>query len=95
MATYKRRTVESALESKGFERKETHHSIFRYYTEAGERTTVWTKRSHGRSGADIGRELFKRMAKQCKLTTDEFRELVECPMSRADYEQRLRDLGQV
>ena len=95
MATYKRRTVESALERKGFRRRETHHSIFRYYTEAGERTPVWTKTSHGRTGADIDRGLFKRMASQCKMTIDEFRDLVECPMSRTDYEQRLRDLGKV
>ena len=88
--TYKKRKVESALERKGFRRRETHHSIFQYYTEAGERTPVWTKTSHSRSGADIGKALFKRMAIQCRLDSDEFRRLVECPLSRAEYERRLR-----
>ncbi|MDD9963097.1 MAG: hypothetical protein OXU70_13500 [Gammaproteobacteria bacterium] len=95
MATYKRRKVENALVRKGFRRKEGHHSFFHYHTEAGEKTPVWTKTSHGRSGADIHERLFKRMADQCGLTADEFGDLVECPMSRTDYEQRLRDLGKV
>ena len=95
MATYKRRRVESALRHKGFRRTESHHSFFHYYTEAGEKTRIWTKTSHGRSGADIDKGLFKRMAGQCNLTANEFNDLVECPMSRADYEQRLRDAGKV
>ena len=95
MATYKRREVENALVRKGFCRKEGHHSFFHYETEAGERTRIWTKTSHGRSGADIDKGLFNRMANQCRLAADEFHDLVECPMSRTDYEQRLRDLGKV
>ena len=91
MATYKRRTVENALERKGFRRREGHHTFFHYYTEIGKRTRVWTKTSHGRTGADIDRGLSKSMASQCKLTTDQFRDLIECPMSRADYEQHLRN----
>ena len=35
------------------------------------------------------------MASQCKLTADQFRDLIECPMSRADYEQHLRNSGKV
>ena len=95
MATYKRRKVENALVRKGFGREERHHSFFHYYTEGGQRTRVWTKTSHGRTGADIDKGLFKRMAHQCKLTADEFRNLVDCQMSRPDYEQHLRNLGEV
>ena len=95
MATYKRRTIENALVRKGFRRDEKHHSFFHYYTEAGERTRVWTKTSHGRTGADINKGLFKRMARQCKLTADDFRDLVDCPMSRTDYEQLLRNSDNV
>ena len=95
MATYKKRTVESALRRKGFRRKQSHHTFFHYYTEDGKRTRVWTKTSHGRSGADIDKALLKSMAGQCKLPPDEFRDLVECPLSRADYEQHLRQSGKV
>ena len=95
MATYKRRTVESALQRKGFRRKQSHHTFFYYYTEDGKKTPVWTKTSHGRTGADVDKALFKSMANQCKLTADDFRDLVECPLSRADYEQHLRNSGKV
>ena len=93
MPTYKRRTVETALLAKGFSRRDTHHAYLHYYTESGEKTPVWTKTSHGRPGADIDRRLFSRMAGQCKLAADEFRDLVECPMSREAYERRLCDSG--
>ena len=92
MPTYKRRTVETALLAKGFRRRNTHHAFLHYYTESGEKTRVWTKTSHGRPGADIDRRPISRMA-QCKLTSDEFRDLVACPMSREAYERRLRESG--
>lgn len=95
MATHKRREIENALLHKGFRRKESHHSFFHHHTEAGEKTPVWTKTSHGRSGADIEKGLFRRMAQQCGLTAKEFSNLVNCPMSRTDYEERLRQLEKV
>ena len=78
--------------AKGFRRRDTHHAYLHYYTESGEKAPVWTKTSHGRPGADIGRRLLSRMARQCKLTTDEFRDLVNCPMSREAYEQAVARL---
>ena len=63
MPTHKRRTVETALLAKGFRRRDTHHAFLHYYTEAGEKTPVWTKTSHGRPGADIDRRLVSRMAR--------------------------------
>ena len=94
-ATYKRAAVERALEAKGFCRRESHHSYFIYYTEGGMKTPVRTKTSHGKSGADIPDWLFSRMAKQCKLRTAEFRDLVDCPLSQADYEALLTGKGEI
>ena len=88
-ATYKRAAVESALEAKGFRRRESHHSYFVYYTEEGVKTSIRTKTSHGKGSADIANNLLGRMAKQCKLRTAEFRALVDCPLSQADYEALL------
>ena len=88
-ATYTRAAVESALQAKGFRRRESHHSYFVYYTEEGRKTPIRTKTSHGKSGADIPNSLFGRMAKQCKLRTAEFRALVDCSLSQADYEELL------
>ena len=88
-ATYKRAAVESALEAKGFRRRESHHSYFVYYTQDGKKTPVRTKTSHGRGGADIPDNLLSRMARQCKLHTAEFRALIDCSLSQAGYEELL------
>ena len=93
--TYKRATVESALEAKGFRRRESHHSYFVYYTEEGEKTPVWTKTSHGKGSADIPNNLVGRMARQCKLRTAEFRALVDCSLSQAGYETLLTRKGEI
>ena len=91
----KRRDIERALERKGFKRTEGNHSFFIYYTQAGKKTTVRTKTSHGRGSLDIGAPLISRMAKQCKLTSGDFRQLVDCPLSRRRYEEKLKASGVV
>ena len=88
-ATYTRAAVESALEAKGFCRRESHHSYFVYYTEEGTKTPIRTKTSHGKGGADIPNKLLGRMARQCKLRTAEFRALVDCSLSQTGYEALL------
>ena len=94
-ATYKRAAVESALKAKGFRRRESHHSYFVYYTEEGIKTPVQTKTSHGKGSADIPDKLLGRMARQCRLRTAQFRDLVDCPLSRADYEELLTTNGEI
>lgn len=94
-ATYKRATVESALEAKGFRRRESDHSYFVYYTEEGAKTPIRTKTSHGRGGADIPGHLLARMPKQCKLRTADFRALVDCTLLRAGYEAMLAAGGDI
>lgn len=93
--TYKRVTVERALEAKGFRRSESHHRYFVYYTEEGIKTPVRTKTSHGKGGADIPHNLFSRMARQCKLRTADFRDLVDCSLSQAEYEATLTSNGEI
>ena len=87
--------MERALEAKGFRRSESHHRYFVYYTEEGIKTPVRTKTSHGRGGADIPNSLISRMAKQCKLRTAQFRDLVDCPLSQAGYEELLTTNGEI
>ena len=94
-AIYKRAAVESALEAKGFHRREGDHSYFVYYTEEGKKTPVWTKTSHGKGGADIPNNLVGRMARQCKLRVADFRALVDCSLSQAGYEALLTAAGEI
>ena len=86
---FKKREVERVLESKGFERRENDHSFFIYHTKSGRKTSVRTKTSHGRGSRDIGDPLIKNMAEQCKLNMQKFKDLVECPLSREEYEDML------
>ena len=87
--------MESALEAKGFRRRESHHSYFVYYTEDGEKTLIRTKTSHGRGGADIPGHLLARMARQCGLRMTDFRALVDCTLSQKGYETLLAAGGEI
>ena len=53
------------------------------------RTSVRTMTSHGRRSADIGDPILSRMAKQCHLSNQQFRDFVDCSLSRNDYESVL------
>ena len=85
----KRGEVTAALVSKGFVLREGDHSHYTYHTERGMRTSVRTKTSHGRKNVDIDDGLLSRMAKQCRLSNRQFREFVDCSLSRHDYESAL------
>lgn len=91
----KRRDVESSLESKGFVREERDHAFFIYYTKNGLKSSVRTKVSHGTSHTDISDNLVGMMARQCKLVTKDFKDLIACPLSRDEYEDKLISQGLV
>lgn len=86
-----RRTVMSALVRKGFAASEGDHSYYIYHTADGRKTLAKTKVSH--SGKDIADPILGMMARQCKLTVPQFRNLVDCPLSREAYEDILREQG--
>lgn len=87
-----RKTVMAALERKGFAVSEGDHTYYIYHTTDGRKTLAKTKVSH--SGKDIGDSILGMMARQCKLTLPQFRDLVDCPLSRDAYEAILREQGQ-
>ena len=85
----KRRKVQAALERKGFVKKDGRHKYLIYHTLSQKKTSVRTMISHGRGNADIGDDLLHHMAQQCHLQKTEFEDLIECPLSREDYEKKL------
>ena len=89
----KQADVEKSLLNKGFQPGGGDHNYFFYYFKAGKKTIVRTKTSHG--GKEIDDNLLAQMAKQCKLTNKDFGLLVECPLSRDDYEAKLVIAGVV
>jgi len=85
--------VEKSLVKKGFQRKEGDHIFFYYFTKAGKKTRVFTKTSHG--AKELDDSLLGLMAKQCKLTRQNFDLLIECPLDRDTYERKLIEAGSV
>lgn len=93
MASLSVRDVESSLERKGFRKHDGHHAFFVYYSADNVKTGIRTKMSHGEK--EIGNKLIGAMARQCRLSKDDFRKLVECTLSREQYESMLIETGLV
>jgi predicted RNA binding protein YcfA (HicA-like mRNA interferase family) len=89
----KQADVERALSRKGFVQSESHHRFFIYHSKAGRKTPIKTKTSHGQR--EISDSLLSKMAQQVKLGRGEFLDLVDCPLSRDEYEEKLVALNLV
>lgn len=81
--------VEAGLRNKGFTQENSHHRYFIYHTLDGRKSRIRTRTSHG--DKDIDKSLLRLMARQCRLTYQEFLRLVDCPLSRTDYEARIAE----
>jgi hypothetical protein len=90
-----RRVVETSLKKKGFVESAGDHAYFTYYTTDGQKTSVWTKTSHGSGYKTLGDKLTSAMAKQCGLSAGQFKQLVECPLSQAAMETILVETGRI
>jgi len=84
-----KRVVEAALQNKGFRMEHSHHRLFIYYTQQGEKTAVRTRTSQG--GSELDDFLLGQMAKQCHLNKSSFLELVDCTLDQVAYEKRLSE----
>lgn len=91
MAVIKASKVRRGLEKKGFVLVDGDHYYYHYLSDDGKKTNVWTKVSHG--ATDIGIPLIKMMAKQTKLSANEFIDLVNCPLSKDKYRLILEEKG--
>ena len=89
-----RKDVEAALQAKGFTKLDGDHHYFVYLTRDGLKTRARTKTSHSPKAKDIADNVLGQMARQCLLTKPDFLKLVDCPMSRDDYERKLTDQGE-
>lgn len=83
-----RKDVEAGLKNKGFRKKDGDHHYFIYYSSDDKKSLAKTKTSH--SMKTISNDLLSKMCGQCFLTKAEFLDLVDCPLSRDEYEIILR-----
>ena len=88
MPSLKKDMVVRNLIKKGFEQDERDQIYLCYVRSDGLRTSIRTKVSHG-SKSDITTGLVSAMARQCHITTQQFRRLAECTLYRQQYEQLL------
>jgi hypothetical protein len=95
MTQRKREEIQNALQRKGFQLSSNDHNKFIYFTFSGNKTSVWTKTSFGTSHKDIGDDNIGKMARQCRLNKRDFIDLVDCPLSRQEYENKLKTEGQI
>jgi len=78
--------VEQALLSKGMERDENHHHMYRKTIDGV--THLVTRISHGSKEIDDG--LAKLMGNQLCLQLREFWRLIECPLSEEEWDDLVR-----
>lgn len=90
---FSKRKIEKGLNEKGFRKKNKDHVTFRYIASDGTETSIFTHCSHGASGNDIQDWVIAKMARQCKISPSQFKNLIICPLSIRDYEELLRQCG--
>ena len=88
MVNRKARDVEASLIRKGFRQEPRKHKFFVLYVD-DKRTSINTHTSH--CGQEIDEYLIKCMRKQLYLSKDDFLRLIDCPMSKAEYVEKLRE----
>lgn len=83
MATFKEKDVIKSLKKKGFVKtKKGKHKFFNFKYN-NKITSINTHFSN--NGQEIDDGLISLMAKQVYLTNSQFKDLVNCPLSEADY----------
>ena len=86
----KHRDVRAGLTTKGFSVEEGRkHIHFVYEDLEGRTTTARTMLSHGAGGEDISDNLLGRMAREVGLKRADFLNLVDCPMSREEFDAKI------
>ena len=90
-----RDSVETGLKAKGFELTPGKHRRWTLWTLDGRKTQVHTMTSHGSGYKSLDDSLLGQMARQCRLSKSQFLDLVDCPLSRQDFESVLKDKGAI
>lgn len=78
LGTRKNYNIANSLLKKGFKEKNTSHTHLIFFID-GKKTSIFTFISHGKK--EISDELMHKMAKQLKLSHEQFCELVDCTMN--------------
>jgi len=92
MKPRRRNKLDSQLKRKGFISQERDHTFY-FLHYKNKKTSVYTKLSH--SISEYGNNLLSKMARQLSLTSSEFENLLECPMTYDNLIERLKERGRI
>jgi len=92
LTSLKARTVRRGLTSKGFD-EVNRGDIFYHFIVNGRKSGIHTMMSHGETYC--GTKYLTTKARQLGLNREELVQLVECPLSRDEYETLLRERGKL
>jgi predicted RNA binding protein YcfA (HicA-like mRNA interferase family) len=90
LGTRKNYNIANSLLKKGFKEKNTSHTHLILFID-GKKTSIFTFISHGKK--EISDELMHKMAKQLKLSHEQFCELVDCSMNGETLREFYLDEG--
>ncbi|MGB5944405.1 MAG: hypothetical protein WBG71_16080 [Leeuwenhoekiella sp.] len=83
------------LKKKGFEDSKDHSNDHKYLEfHYNGKMILYTKLSHG-SKKDLNNYLIKQMSTQCRLSKQDFADLVNCSLSAKDYIEKLKEAGEI
>ncbi|NOY51735.1 MAG: hypothetical protein GXO88_14375 [Chlorobi bacterium] len=82
--------ISKALLKKGFIKNNKDHKFYEYYING--KQVLHTKLSHGATH-DVKIHLIGLMSRQCKLSKNDFLDLINCPLSKEKYKQLIKAQG--
>ena len=87
-----KRQIKKGLVKKGFTLfRSNKHLHYRYFLDQSKGTHVQTHLSHGGDGKDVGEDLIAKMARQCRISANNFRGLIDCTVSEEQFRLLLRE----
>lgn len=84
---FQARAVAKSLQEKGMQPHPSHHWMYRRKVDGV--MMLVTRISHG--SHEIGRENAHKMANQCALMLDEFVRLIDCTLTKDEWEELIRE----
>ncbi len=91
-----RKRAEQSLVEKGFRRDKSPGHVYFFHIHRGQETGIKTYVSHSKKYKDIGPDNLESMRRQLRLETrGQAIDLLQCPMSGADYNDYLIEMGHI
>ncbi len=83
---FKFREIRASFSQKGFEEVEgSKHEKYRFIDMSGRKTKIRTVLSRRPDSSDLDQRTQGQIARQMRLTTNQFRSFIDCSLSREEY----------